>query len=182
VVPSFADDAAGLLRSAIRSRGMTLFLEPKFLYNQPFATAPLAKEHAVPFGKAKVRREGKDATVVSWGTTVHWSLRAAAKLAKEGYEVEVIDLRTIKPWDFDTVAQSIKKTAKVLIVHEDHITQGFGAEISATISRPLFEWLDAPVFRLGAKDVPIGFSRLLERETLPSEEDIYHQLSELLKY
>jgi 2-oxoisovalerate dehydrogenase E1 component len=182
VVPAFADDAAGLLRSAIRSRGMTLFLEPKFLYNQPFATAPLAKEHAVPFGKAKVRREGKDATVISWGNTVHWSLRAAGKLAKEGFEVEVIDLRSIKPWDFETVAQSVKKTGRVMIVHEDHLTQGFGAEISAVISRHLFEWLDAPVYRMGAKDVPVGFSRILEREILPSEEDIYHQLGDLLRY
>ena len=96
--------------------------------------------------------------------------------------MEVIDLRSIKPWDFETVAQSVKKTGRVMIVHEDHLTQGFGAEISAVISRHLFEWLDAPVYRMGAKDVPVGFSRILEREILPSEEDIYHQLGDLLRY
>ena len=103
-------------------------------------------------------------------------------MAKEGVEVEVIDLRSIRPWDFDAVAASVKKTGKVLIVHEDHVTQGFGAEISATISRHLFEWLDAPVYRLGAKDIPIAFSRILERATLPYEEDVLQQLRELAGY
>ena len=183
VAPAFADDAAGLLRSCIRNQGMTLFLEPKFLYNQNFAATPRCdSDHIVPLGKARVRREGSDITVVSWGTPVHWSLRAAHKIAKEGVEVEVIDLRSISPWDFETVAASVKKTGKVLIVHEDHLTQGFGAEVSATISRHLFEWLDAPVYRLGAKDVPIAFSRIVERATLPYEEDVLEQLQELAGY
>lgn len=183
MAPAFADDAAGLLRSCIRNQGMTFFLEPKFLYNQNFAATPRCDEdHIVPFGKARVRREGSDITLIAWGTPVHWSLRAANKMAKEGVEVEVIDLRSIRPWDFDTVAESVKKTGKVLIVHEDHITQGFGAEISATISRHLFEWLDAPVYRLGAKDIPIAFSRILERATLPYEEDVLAQLREVAAY
>ena len=183
VVPAFADDAAGLLRTCIRNQGMTFFLESKFLYNQNFAATPRCdEEHIVPFGKARVRREGSDITVIAWGTPVHWSIRAANKMAKEGVEVEVIDLRSIRPWDFDTVAASVKKTGKVLIVHEDHITQGFGAEISATISRHLFEWLDAPVYRLGAKDIPIAFSRILERATLPYEEDVLNQLREIASY
>jgi 2-oxoisovalerate dehydrogenase E1 component len=181
--PAFADDAAGLLRSCLRNQGMAFFLEPKFLYNQNFAATPRCdEEHIVPFGKARVRRSGSDITLIAWGTPVHWSLRAANKMAKEGVEVEVIDLRSIRPWDFDTVAASVKKTGKVLIVHEDHITQGFGAEISATISRHLFEWLDAPVYRLGAKDIPIGFSRILERATLPYEEDVLAQLREVANY
>jgi 2-oxoisovalerate dehydrogenase E1 component len=183
VVPAFADDAAGLLRTCLRSEGMTLFLEPKFLYNQRFASTPQVDgEHAVPFGKARVRRAGTDATVISWGTPVHWSIRAANKLAKEGFEVEVVDLRSIQPWDFDTVADSIRRTGKVLVVHEDHVTQGFGAEIAARIASDLFEWLDAPVKRLGALDVPIGFSRILERATLPYEDDVLNALRELLAY
>ena len=183
VVPAFADDAAGLLRTCMRNQGMTFFLESKFLYNQNFAATPRCdEEHIVPFGKARVRREGSDITVIAWGTPVHWSIRAANKMAKEGVDVEVIDLRSIRPWDFDTVAASVKKTGKVLIVHEDHVTQGFGAEISATISRHLFEWLDAPVYRLGAKDIPIAFSRILERATLPYEEDVLNQLREIANY
>jgi len=181
--PAFADDAAGLLRTCIRSQGMSFFLEPKFLYNQTFAATPRCDtDHAVPFGKARIRRAGTDATVVAWGTPVHWSIRAAQKLAKEGHEVEVIDLRTIKPWDFEAVAASVKKTGKVLIVHEDHITQGFGAEIAATIADRLFEWLDAPVRRVGALDVPVAFSRVLEKAILPQEADVLEALRLLLEY
>ena len=183
VSPAFADDAAGLLRTAIRSRGLTFFLEPKFLYNQGFAATPRCDvEHAVPFGKARVRRPGDDATIVSWGTTVHWSLRAAHRAARAGREVEVIDLRSLRPWDADTVAASVRRTGRLLVVHEDHVTQGWGAEIAATIGRSCFEWLDAPVARLGAKDVPIGFSRILERATLPDEDAVAAALDELLAY
>jgi pyruvate/2-oxoglutarate/acetoin dehydrogenase E1 component len=120
--------------------------------------------------------------VVSWGTTVHWSLRAANKLAKEGVEVEVIDLRCIRPWDVETVAASVRKTGKLMIVHEDHITQGFGAEIAATAAKVCFEWLDAPISRIGAKDIPIGFSRILERATLPYEEDVLEAMQALAQY
>lgn len=183
VAPSFADDAAGLLRTCIRSEGMTFFLEPKFLYNQTFAATPrCGADHAVPFGKARIRRAGTDATVIAWGTPVHWSIRAANKLGKEGKEVEVIDLRSIKPWDFETVAASIKKTGKVLIVHEDHLTNGFGAEIAASIADKLFEWLDAPVRRVAALDVPIAFSRVLEKAILPQEADVLEALHALLEY
>jgi 2-oxoisovalerate dehydrogenase E1 component len=183
VAPAFADDAAGLLRASIRGQGLTMFLEPKFLYNQPFASTPrCGDEHVVPLGKARVRREGDHLTVVSWGTPVHWSLRAAAKMAKEGVEVEVIDLRSIRPWDVETVAASVRKTGKLMIVHEDHITQGFGAEIAATAARVCFEWLDAPIVRVGAKDIPIGFSRILERATLPYEEDVFEAMQELARY
>ena len=123
-----------------------------------------------------------DATVIAWGTPVHWSIRAANKLGKEGKEVEVIDLRSIKPWDFETVAASIKKTGKVLIVHEDHLTNGFGAEIAASIADKLFEWLDAPVRRVAALDVPIAFSRVLEKAILPQEADVLEALHALLEY
>ena len=183
VVPAFADDAAGLLRTSIRSQGLTFFLEPKFLYNQPFAqSVRVGPDHIVPFGKARVRRSGTDATVVAWGTPVHWALRAAAKLAKEGAEVEVVDLRTIVPLDFETIAASVKKTGRLIVVHEDHLTQGFGAEIAARAANQLFEWLDAPVGRLGAKDIPVGFSRILEREILPQEDDVLAAIRALVKY
>lgn len=183
VVPAFADDAAGLLRTCIRSRGMNFFLEPKFLYNQRFAATPRCDDqHAVPFGKARIRRPGTDVTVIAWGTPVHWALRAAGKLAKEGIEAEVIDLRTIMPWDFETVAASVKRTGKALVVHEDHVTQGFGAEIVARIASELFEWLDAPVKRLGAKDVPVAFARILERAILPQENDVFEAIRSLAAY
>ncbi|MCA9541182.1 MAG: hypothetical protein KC620_19915 [Myxococcales bacterium] len=184
VVPAFADDAAGLLRTCIRSRGMTFFLEPKFLYNQNFAATPrCGPDHAVPFGKARVRREGDAATVICWGTPVHWSLRAAHKISKEtGREAEIIDLRSIKPWDQETVAASIRRTGKALVVHEDHLTNGFGAEIAAWIAEHCFEWLDAPVRRVGALDVPIGFSRILERATLPDEQSVRDALEALIAY
>lgn len=183
VVPAFADDAAGLLRTCIRSEGMSFFLEPKFLYNQGFAsTIRCGKDHAVPFGKGRVRRGGADATIVAWGTPVHWSLRAANKAAKEGYEVEVIDLRSIRPWDKELVLDSVRKTGKLLVVHEDHVTNGFGAEIAAYVAANAFEWLDAPIERVGAKDIPIGFSRILERATLPYEADVQAALDNILAY
>ena len=183
VVPAFADDAAGLLRTCLRSEGMTFFLEPKFLYNQGFASTVRCDEnHAIPFGKGRVRREGTDATIVSWGTTVHWSIRAANKMAKEGYEVEVIDLRTVRPWDQELVAESVRKTGRLLVVHEDHITNGFGAEIVAWTAQNVFEWLDAPIARVAAKDIPIGFSKILERATLPYEAHVHAALEDLLKY
>jgi 2-oxoisovalerate dehydrogenase E1 component len=183
VVPAFADDAAGLLRSCIRSRGMSFFLEPKFLYNQGFAsTIHCDENHIVPFGKGRVRREGSDATIVAWGTPVHWSMRAANKLAKEGFETEVIDLRSIRPWDQELVAESVRKTGKLLVVHEDHITNGFGAEIAAWVSGNVFEWLDAPIQRVGARDIPIAFSRILERATLPYESQVHDALEALLNY
>ena len=183
VVPAFADDAAGLLRTCLRSEGMNFFLEPKFLYNQGFAaTVRCDDNHAIPFGKGRIRRPGNDATIVCWGTPVHWSMRAANKMAKAGHEVEVIDLRSIRPWDQELVAESVRKTGKLLVVHEDHITNGFGAEIVAWVSQNVFEWLDAPIQRVAAKDIPIGFSKILERATLPYEADVHAALESLLAY
>jgi 2-oxoisovalerate dehydrogenase E1 component len=183
VVPAFADDAAGLLRTCMRSEGMSFFLEPKFLYNQGFAaTIRCDENHAIPFGKGRIRREGRDATIVTWGTPVHWSIRAANKIAKDGHEVEVIDLRSIRPWDQELVAESVRKTGKLLVVHEDHITNGFGAEVVAWVAQNVFEWLDAPVQRVAARDIPVGFSKILERATLPYEADVHSALETLLAY
>ncbi len=183
VVPAFADDACGLLRTAMRSRGVTFFLEPKFLYNQIFAQSPkTGTDHFVPFGKARIRRAGHHATVITYGNTVHWSLRAANKLAAEGYEIEVIDVRSLVPLDMETIRKSVHKTGRALVVHEDKLTGGFGGEIAARIADDCFEYLDAPVKRLASKDSPVPFSRILEAAVLVNEDKIRQVLEELMKY
>ncbi len=183
VVPSFADDACGLLRMAIRSRGITFFLEPKFLYNQMFAQSPQTDaHHIVPFGKARVRREGSDVTVITYGTTTHWSLRAANKLADKNIQAEIIDLRSIVPFDMDTIKQSIQKTGRVIVVHENQTTGGFGGEIAARIAQDCFEYLDAPVRRVCSEDAPIPFSRILEAAVLVNEDKIYHAIEDIVNY
>ena len=183
VMPSFADDAVGLMRNAIRSEGITLFLEPKFLYNFKNTTAPKPPDNfIIPFGKAKIRRTGDDITIVSYGTTVHLSLFAAEELAKNGIKAEVIDLRSIAPWDKETVFESIKKTNRVLIVHEDKVIGGFGGEISATINAEMFRYLDAPILRVGSKDVPVGFAKSYEAATLPNKNDIINAVIKTINY
>ncbi len=135
VYPSFADDAAGLLRTAIRSEGMTVFMEPKALYQSPIAATSVPDDFEVPFGKARIRRAGSDLTVVTYGNTTHLCLDAAAKIAADGLgDVEVIDLRSLLPWDKETVFASLKKTARLLVVHEDKVFGGFGGEIAATVT------------------------------------------------
>ncbi|HXG65717.1 MAG TPA: thiamine pyrophosphate-dependent enzyme [Blastocatellia bacterium] len=184
VMPAFADDAAGLMRHALRSRGFTFFLEPKYLYNQVFAKAPdPGPNYEIPFGKARTRREGRDLTIVSYGTTVHWCLRAAAQLKDEhGIEAEVIDLRSIVPVDIEAVKDSVRKTAKLLIAHEDAVFAGFGAEIAAQISEECFEYLDGPIMRVGAANTPIPFSKILERAVLPEVSNIYEKALRLARY
>ncbi|MFI5182331.1 MAG: thiamine pyrophosphate-dependent enzyme [Thermoanaerobaculia bacterium] len=182
VVPSFADDAAGLLRTAIRSRGLTLCLEPKYLYNLPVARAFVPKEFAVPFGKARRRRAGRDLTILAYGTPVHHALEVASTLSTEGTEVEVIDLRSLVPLDFDAIASSVRKTSRVVIAHEDKVHGGFGGEIAARITAELFEVLDAPVVRVGSAFTPVGFSRILERAVLPSTEKLLEAVRKTLAY
>lgn len=173
VMPSFADDAIGLMRNAIRSRGVTMYLEPKFLYNYRPTSAPLPPDDViVPFGKARVRREGTDVTVVAFGTAVHWSLQAAAILEKENISVEVIDLRSIIPWDRELVLERVKKTGRCVVAHEDRLTGGFGGTIASVIGQELFRFLDAPVARVGSKDTPVGFAKSLESAILLSVEDV----------
>lgn len=182
VYPAFADDAAGLLRTSIRSRGITLFLEPKFLYNNPMARANVPAEFAVPFGKARLRREGTDLTIVAYGTPVHFALEAAAKLEKEGRSVDVLDLRSLVPLDLDAVARSVKKTSRVLVAHEDKVHGGFGGEIASQIQEAVFPWLDAPIGRVGSTFTPVGFNRILERATLPSTERVLEGARKVLTY
>ncbi len=181
--PSNAADAKGLLKAAIRGQDPVLFLEHKGLYRQSYAAAPEPDEdYLLPFGKAAVKREGSDLTIVTWGALVHKSLEAARLLEKEGFQIEVIDIRTINPLDVETIVQSIKKTSKVLVAHEDTLFHGFGAEIAARIASEAFEFLDGPVRRLGGSDTPIPFSAVLEKAALPQTEDVVNAARELLEY
>ncbi len=183
VYPSFADDAAGLLRTSIRSEGPTLFLEPKALYNDPVAESYVPDDFEVPFGKARIRRAGNDLSIITYGNTTHMSLAAAASLEREtGKTVEVVDIRSLIPLDKETILASIRKTGRALVVHEDKVFGGFGGEIAAMITEEAFEYLDAPVRRIGATFTPVGFNRILEKAILPNEEKIFSAASDLLKY
>lgn len=183
VYPSFADDAAGLLRTSMRSKGLTLFLEPKALYNSPKAATVVPDDFEVPFGKARIRKEGNDLTIVTYGNTTHLSLEAAEQIEKEtGKTVEVVDIRSLVPLDKETILESVKKTNKVLVVHEDKVFGGFGGEIAAMIANEGFQHLDAPVRRVGSTYTPVGFNRILESAILPDMKRIYDAAKEILDY
>lgn len=183
VYPSFADDAAGLLRTCMRSEGPNIFLEPKALYNDPLAEAMVPKDFEVPFGKARIRREGKDLSMITYGNATHLCLKAAEKIREEsGMEVEVIDLRSLVPLDETAVIESVKKTSRALVVHEDKVFAGFGGEIVGLINEHAFEHLDAPVKRVGSSFTPVGFNRILEAAILPDAEKVYAAAKELLEY
>ncbi len=182
VYPSFADDAAGLLRTSLRSEGPTLFLEPKALYNSPAAATSIPDDFEVPFGKARIRREGTDLSLITYGNTTHLSLKAADRLAREGYNIEVIDIRSLIPLDKEAILDSVKKTGRVLVVHEDKVFGGFGGELAGIINEDAFEYLDAPVRRVGSAFTPVGFNRILEAAILINEEKIYTAALDLLKY
>ncbi|HJU84137.1 MAG TPA: transketolase C-terminal domain-containing protein, partial [Holophagaceae bacterium] len=182
VVPAFADDAAGLLRTAMRSRGLTLYLEPKFLYNSKLAQAHVPAGFAVPFGKARVRRRGTDLTILAYGTPVHFALEAAAKLEAEGRSVEVVDLRSLSPLDEEAILASVKKTHRCLVAHEDKVFGGFGGELAAIVSSKAFAWLDAPVERVGSEFTPVGFNRILERAILPNTDRVLAAAKKVLAF
>lgn len=182
VYPSYADDAAGLLRTSMRSRGVTLFLEPKALYNAPKVATPIPDDFEVPFGKAKVRREGTDVSLITYGNTTPMCMDIAEKMAEKDVSVEVIDLRSLSPLDSDAILASVKKTGKVLVVHEDKVFGGFGGEVVSQITESAFEYLDGPVMRVGSTFTPVGFNRILEKAILPDEERIQTALDKLLKY
>ncbi|MFH0734373.1 MAG: dehydrogenase E1 component subunit alpha/beta [bacterium] len=181
--PSNAADAKGLLKTALRLNDPVLFLEHKGLYRQGYAmSAEPDSEYLIPFGKGNIIKEGNDLTVVTYGAMVHESMFAINKLEAEGYSIELIDIRTIFPLDEETIFNSIKKTGKVIIVHEDTLTAGFGAEIAARIAEKGFEYLDGPVQRIAAKDTPIPYHPNLEYAILPTREKVYNGFKKLLDY
>jgi len=184
VCPSFADDAVGLMRNAIRSRGTTMFLEPKFLYNyRPTSTPMPPEDFIIPFGKARIRRPGTSVTVVTYGTPVHWCLQAAEILkADNNIDVEVIDLRSLAPWDKELVFERVKSTGRCVVVHEDKKTGGFGGEVASAVGEELFRFLDAPVARLGSKDTPVGFAKSLESATLINVGDVVQTIRETMAF
>jgi len=168
---------------AISSKGLTLFLEPKAMYNHPSSEAVVPDDFEVPFGKARIRRHGNDLSIITYGNTVPMSLQVADQLLKDtGKSVEVIDIRSLLPLDEETILASVKKTNRALIVHEDKVFGGFGAEIAAMITEKAFEYLDAPVKRVGSAFTPVGFHRILERAILPDSEKIAAAAKILLEF
>jgi 2-oxoisovalerate dehydrogenase E1 component len=183
VIPSNAQDANGLLRTAIRCDDPVLFLEHKHLYRQTHNKGVYpGPDYAIPFGKAAVRREGHDVTLVTFGALVHRSLLAAKQLALEGVEAEVLDLRTLSPYDWGAVSASVRKTGRLVVAHEDSLSWGYGAEIAARVGGELFEHLDAPVRRVGALDTFVGYHPSLEDAILPQVSTIADALRETARY
>lgn len=178
-MPSTAEDAAGLLRAAIRDDNPTIMIEHKALYTQK-SEVPDDPEFMIPWGKGRVFREGKDCTIIATHTYVKKSLDAAEELAKEGIECEVIDPRTLVPLDIDLLSSSVKKTGRCVVVHEAHRTCGVGAEISSQLYEQAFCYLDAPIERLGAKQCPLPFNLALENAVVPQPEDIINAVKRTL--
>jgi 2-oxoisovalerate dehydrogenase E1 component len=184
VMPSNALDALGLLRTAIRCDDPVLFLEHKRLYRETFGRAAYpGAEYAVPFGKAKIVRAGEDVTVVTYGAVVPRALQAAQRLHREtGIDVELIDLRSLSPYDWEAIAESVRKTNRVIVAHEDMLSWGYGAEIAARIGEELFHDLDAPVRRVAAMDTFVAYQPLLEDAILPQPEDLYRAMREIAAF
>lgn len=182
--PSTAADAKGLLKTACRMDDPVIFCEHKGIIRMPFSAGPEPDaDYLVEFGKGKIVREGKDLTVVTWGAMVKESFNAAKKIeAESGRTVEVIDLRTIIPWDREMVLNSVRKTSRVAVIHEDMMTMGFGSEIAATIAKDAFAWLDAPVERVAAKDSHIPYHPVLELDVLPTERTVYDGMMRALNF
>jgi pyruvate/2-oxoglutarate/acetoin dehydrogenase E1 component len=170
VLPSSPYEAKGLLKTAIRSDDPVLFFEHKMQYNAP---GPVPEEeYLIPFGQAQICREGSDVTVIATSFLVQKALTAAGKLAAEGISVEVVDPRTLNPLDLETLAASVRKTNRVVVADEGHLTGGVGAELAALLQKECFDYLDAPIERVGTKDVPIPFSPPMEQFVVPNEGSI----------
>jgi pyruvate/2-oxoglutarate/acetoin dehydrogenase E1 component len=182
VYPATASDAKGLFKSAVRDDDCVLFFEHKYLYRRIKEEMP-AGDHLVPIGKARTAREGKDLSIITYAAGVWKSLEAAEQLEKEdGLSVEVIDLRSLAPLDDEAIFASVKKTNRVMVVHEDTRTGGFAGEITARINESCFEWLDAPVLRVTAHDIPLPYAPQLEDFVLPQTADVVHVARKLAEY
>jgi 2-oxoisovalerate dehydrogenase E1 component len=184
VMPSNALDANGLLRTALRSDDPVMFLEHKHLYRQTHNKGPYpGPDYMIPFGKARVAREGRDISIITYGATVYRSMVAANRVEGEhGLSVEVIDLRSLNPYDWEAISDSVRKTSKALVVHEDTRSWGYGAEIAARIADELFEHLDGPVRRVAALDCFVAYNPDLEDEILPQPDDIVSGILSLARY
>ncbi|MGE5816093.1 MAG: alpha-ketoacid dehydrogenase subunit beta [Acidobacteriota bacterium] len=182
VEPATAADAKGLLKSAIRDEDPVLFFEHKFLYRRIKDEVPEDANFVVPIGKAAVRRSGTDATIVTFGAMVHTALEAAKQLERDGVSVEVVDLRTLAPLDKSTVLESVAKTSRVLLLHEATLTGGISGELAGIIAEEGFEYLDAPIARLGSLDTPVPYAPPLEATFLPSAAKVVERVKELVRY
>ncbi len=181
VYPAFPADAKGLLIAAIRDPNPVVFLEHKGLYRKVRQEVPEGA-YVVPLGKAAIVRSGRDATVIAYGSTVHHALQVAEELSREGIALEVVDLRTLVPLDEETVLDSVRRTNRVVVASEANRTCGFAAEVAARITERAFKWLDAPVVRVTAADVPTPFAPTLEQEVLPSAQQLKAAVLELLRF
>ncbi len=181
VEPATPRDAKGLLKAAIRDDDPVLFLEHKYLYRRMKEEVP-AEDYVVPIGKAIVRREGADASIVTFGAMVHVALDAAARLEEEGVDVEVLDLRTLAPLDRQAILQSVARTSRALVLHEASRTGGIGGEIAACIAEEGFEYLDAPVTRLASLDTPVPYSPPLEQAFMPGVDKVVDAVRALVRY
>jgi 2-oxoisovalerate dehydrogenase E1 component len=185
VFPSNAEDAAGLLRTAIRCEDPVLFLEHKKLYREMYNRAPYpGPDFMIPFGKAKVVKTGTSLTVITYGAIVQKALLAAQDVEKRspGVSVEIIDLRTLSPYDWDAIRTSVEKTSRVIVAHEDTLSFGYGAEIVARIADELFTSLDAPIKRVAAMDTWVGYHPQLEAKILPQTDDLVRTMDQLLAW
>ena len=183
VIPSNALDANGLMRTAIRCEDPVLFLEHKHLYRQPYAKSPYpGPDYMVPFGRARVVREGSHVTLVTYGALVQRAYLAAQEAAEQGIETEVLDLRTVQPLDFEAISRSLAKTGRIIVAHEDTKFCGFGAEIAAKIADECFTSLDAPVKRVAALDCMVAYAPTLEDQILPQKNDLLKAIVELAGY
>ena len=181
--PSNAADAKGLLKMACRMDDPVIFMEHKSLYRQSYASSPEPDdEYLIEFGKSRIVQKGSELTIITWGAMVQSSIEAVNDLDLDENIIEIIDLRTLNPLDFSSIRVSIEKTGKALIVYEDNLTNGPGAEISSLISDHCFEMLDGPIRRVASKDSPVPYNMYLEEDILPQIEDIKATLIELLEY
>ena len=181
VYPGTAYDAKGLLKAAIRDDDPVLYIEHKFLYRRIKENLP-ADDFVVPIGKANVRRKGKDLSIITWGAMLYVADEAADELAKDGASIEIVDLRSIIPFDEEAILESAAKTSRVIVLHEAPLTGGAGAEFAARIAEKAFDYLDAPVKRIGALDVPTPYSPPLEAFALPNKDKVVAAARELLAY